>query len=44
LGVPRRERDERIIERARKAFASLPDLDHRSPDEIIGYDKDGLPR
>lgn len=22
---------------------SLPDLDHRSADEIIGYDKSGLP-
>lgn len=24
--------------------ASLPDLDTRSPDEIIGYDEQGLPR
>jgi antitoxin VapB len=22
----------------------MPDLDSRSPDEIIGYDEDGLPR
>lgn len=24
--------------------AALPDLDTRSPDEIIGYDENGLPR
>lgn len=24
--------------------ASLPELDPRPPDEIIGYDEDGLPR
>ncbi|HLJ64040.1 MAG TPA: type II toxin-antitoxin system VapB family antitoxin [Stellaceae bacterium] len=24
-------------------LAQLPILDHRSPDEIIGYDPDGLP-
>ena len=23
--------------------AALPDVDKRSPDEILGYDKDGLP-
>jgi antitoxin VapB len=23
---------------------AMPDLDTRSPDEIIGYDEDGLPR
>lgn len=23
---------------------SLPDLDHRSADEILGYDEHGLPR
>jgi antitoxin VapB len=28
---------------ARRA-ASLPELDRRSPDEIIGYDEDGLPK
>ena len=27
-----------------KRFAALPVLDHRSPDEIIGYDEVGLPR
>ncbi len=24
--------------------AGLPDLDSRSPDEVIGYDEQGLPR
>ncbi|MBN1947052.1 MAG: type II toxin-antitoxin system VapB family antitoxin [Bradymonadales bacterium] len=23
--------------------ASLPDLDHRTPEEILGYDENGLP-
>ncbi len=27
-----------------KRCASLPDLDKRPPDEILGYDNDGLPR
>jgi antitoxin VapB len=27
-----------------KAFAALPVLDPRDPDEIIGYDENGLPR
>jgi len=41
----RRERDSamadirRIVERAKR----LPVLDDRSPDEILGYDKHGLP-
>ena len=26
-----------------KRCAALPDLDTRSPDEILGYDEDGLP-
>ena len=29
-----------IVER----FSKLPELDSRTPDEIIGYDEDGLPR
>jgi antitoxin VapB len=33
---------EHVLEIARH-FASLPVLDSRSPDEIIGYDDDGLP-
>ena len=31
-----------IMEIARKVDA-LPNLDDRSPDEILGYDEDGLP-
>jgi len=27
----------------RKRVATLPVLDRRSPDEILGYDEDGLP-
>lgn len=34
---------ERIMEIGRHC-ASLPDLDTRSPDEIIGYDEIGVPR
>ena len=26
-----------------RKFDALPDLDHRSPDDIIGYDDHGLP-
>ena len=36
----------RLIEDVRQIqqlVASLPDRDHRSPDEIIGYDNFGLP-
>lgn len=39
---PRRLADE-LDEIARRC-ASLPVLDPRSPDEIIGYDEQGLPR
>ena len=35
----RRARIEEILKHA----ASLPVLDHRTPDEIIGYDENGLP-
>lgn len=34
---------ERIMEIGRRC-AALPDLDTRSPDEIIGYDDIGVPR
>jgi antitoxin VapB len=34
---------DRLDEIARQT-ASLPVLDHRSADEILGYDHDGLPR
>jgi antitoxin VapB len=36
----RTEKVLQIIEEMRK----LPILDPRSPDELVGYDKDGLPR
>lgn len=32
------------LEAIRKRCASLPVLDDRTPDEILGYDSDGLPR
>jgi antitoxin VapB len=31
------------IKRHAEAFARLPVLDDRSPDEILGYDQSGLP-
>jgi antitoxin VapB len=34
----------REIEAIRKRCASLPVLDSRSPEEIVGYDDRGLPR
>ena len=33
---------EKLLEIAR-SFNSLPTLDNRTPDEIIGYDENGLP-
>ena len=44
-----RERDQsgRLADRAMaigKLCASLPELDARTPDEIIGYDEHGVPR
>ena len=38
----RRLRDE--IEEITRHYQSLPVLDDRSPDEILGYDENGLPR
>lgn len=38
---PRRPRRE-VIEAICRDFRSLPDVDHRSPDEILGYDSQGL--
>jgi antitoxin VapB len=32
------------LEEIAKRYESLPVLDDRSPDEIIGYDENGLPR
>lgn len=37
-----RSRRERLLDLARRC-ARLPELDPRSPDEIIGYDENGLP-
>jgi len=37
--IPKLERLKEISRRASK----LPVLDHRSPDEILGYDETGLP-
>jgi antitoxin VapB len=33
---------ERLMELGRR-YSSLPVLDHRTPDEILGYDENGLP-
>ncbi|HTS12780.1 MAG TPA: type II toxin-antitoxin system VapB family antitoxin [Candidatus Limnocylindrales bacterium] len=44
----RRERGKRplaeVLEEIVSRYQSLPVLDDRSPDEIIGYDENGLPR
>ncbi|HLV96328.1 MAG TPA: type II toxin-antitoxin system VapB family antitoxin [Candidatus Acidoferrales bacterium] len=48
LARVRRERGKRRLadelEEIAKRYESLPVLDPRSPDEIIGYDENGLPR
>ncbi|HUJ32233.1 MAG TPA: type II toxin-antitoxin system VapB family antitoxin [Candidatus Acidoferrum sp.] len=48
LARVRRERAKRRLadelEDIAKQYESLPVLDHRSADEIIGYDENGLPR
>jgi antitoxin VapB len=31
------------MEAMQRRLSALPVLDHRSPDDIIGYDEDGLP-
>jgi antitoxin VapB len=41
-GQPARRLAERLLEIARHC-ASLPDIDTRSPDEILGYGEHGLP-
>jgi len=41
--VSRLERDLSRIENAVLRIASLPVLSAQNPDEIIGYDQDGLP-
>lgn len=32
------------VEKIAQHFASLPVLDNRTPEEILGYDENGLPR
>ena len=32
------------VRRIQERIARLPVLDHRSPDELLGYDEHGLPR
>lgn len=48
LARVRRDRTKRRLadelEEIAKHYESLPVLDDRSPDEIIGYDENGLPR
>jgi len=38
-----KERRLRAIREIQRRFAALPVTDDRSPDEIIGYDENGLP-
>ncbi|HET6469473.1 MAG TPA: type II toxin-antitoxin system VapB family antitoxin [Geminicoccaceae bacterium] len=38
----RQRRVDAILEHGRR-FSALPVLDPRAPDEILGYDEDGLP-
>jgi antitoxin VapB len=42
--VPRRSKEEIIaaVEKITAELALLPVLDHRSPDEILGYNENGL--
>lgn len=44
--IAREKETERVVqavERISEHFMSLPVLDPRTPDEIIGYDENGLP-
>lgn len=46
-GPPSRREQQNLIAAGREAveqFSSLPVLDDRSPDELLGYGEDGLPR
>lgn len=36
-------RDRQKLERLLAEFDALPDLDSRTPEEILGYDEQGLP-
>lgn len=40
---PRRPIDMQAIQEILDRIAALPRLDHRTPDEILGYDDNGLP-
>jgi hypothetical protein len=42
-GLDDKEALRREIQRIQERFNSRPVLDHRTPDEIIGYDENGLP-
>jgi antitoxin VapB len=39
----RKDRDFALLKGISRRVASLPDLDTRNPEEIIGYDENGLP-
>lgn len=42
-GVSRRDRLVEDLNAISRRCAALPDLDDRSPEEILGYDEHGLP-
>ena len=43
-GAPRRKALLEDLAASRRRWSNMPALDSRSPDEIIGYDENGLPR
>lgn len=43
-GRPKRRRLREELREIAQRCASLPTIDHRSDDEILGYDERGLPR
>ena len=43
-GPSRKERDIALLKGIGRRVAALPDIDPRSPEEIVGYDESGLPR
>ena len=42
--TPRATAKRELLERITAHCAALPVLDDRTPDQIVGYDEDGLPR
>ena len=42
-GTSRKRVDMEAVYALLKKFDALPRLDHRTPDEILGYDENGLP-